>query len=63
MREHKLPQATIVCFGDAGQRFAGRKGFMAHPQKLGLTDLKVRPDPVQIATEAALWGSIAEQGS
>ena len=35
---------------------------MEHLQKLGLTDLKVRPDPVQIATEGALWGSIAEQG-
>ena len=25
MREHKLPQATITRFGDAEQRFAGRK--------------------------------------
>ena len=52
----------IACFGDAEQRFAGRKAFMAHLQKLGLTNLTVQPDPVQIATEAALWGSIAEQG-
>jgi hypothetical protein len=62
MREHKLPLATIARFADAEQRFAGRDAFMAHLQSLGLTDLKVRPDPVQIATEAALWGSIAEQG-
>ena len=62
MREHKLPLATIARFGDAEQRFAGRDAFMAHLQRLGLTGLKVRPDPVQIATEAALWGSIAEQG-
>jgi len=62
MREHKLPQATIARFGDAEQRFAGRKAFMAHLQKRGLTDLTVQPDPVLIATEAALWGSIAEQG-
>jgi transposase IS66 family protein len=62
MREHKLPQATIARFEDAGQRFAGLDAFMAHLQKLGLTDLKVQPDPVQIATEAASWGSIAEQG-
>ncbi len=62
MREHKLPQATIARFGDAEQRFAGRKAFMAHLQKLCLTDLTVQPDPVQIATEAALWGSIDEQG-
>ena len=62
MREHKLPQATIACFQDAEQRFAGRAALMAHLQKLGLTDLTVQPDPVQIAIEAALWGSIAEQG-
>ena len=62
MREHKLPQATIARFGDAGQRFRGRDAFIAYMQRLGLTDLKVQPDPVQVATEAALWGSIAEQG-
>jgi hypothetical protein len=76
MREHKLPQSTIARFAGTEQRFfsgalphgallerfAGRDAFMAHLQNLGLTGLKVRPDPVQIATEAALWGSIAEQG-
>jgi len=62
MREHRLPQATIARFGDAEQRFASRDAFMAHLQELGLTSLKVRPDPVQIATEAALWGSVAGQG-
>jgi hypothetical protein len=59
MREHKLPKATIALFEGEEQRFAGRDAFMAHLQKLGLTSLKVRPDPVQIATEAALWGSVA----
>jgi len=62
MREHRLPQAIIARFGDAKQRFASRDAFMAHLQELGLTRLKVRPDPVQIATEAALWGSVAGQG-
>jgi hypothetical protein len=62
MRERNLPLATIARFGDSEQRFAGREAFVDHLQKLGLTDLKVQPDPVQIATEAALWGSIAEQG-
>jgi hypothetical protein len=62
MREHNLPLATIARFGDAEQRFAGREAFMDHLQKLGLTDLTVKPDPVRIATEAALWGSITEQG-
>jgi hypothetical protein len=62
MREHKLPKATIALFEGEEQRFPGRDAFMAHLQKLGLTDLKVRPDPVQIATEAALWGSVTGQG-
>ena len=62
MREHRLPQATIARFGDAELGFASRDAFMAHLQELGLTRLKVRPDPVQIATEAALWGSVAGQG-
>jgi len=35
---------------------------MAYLKRPGLTKLKVKPDPVQIATEAAPWGSIAEQG-
>lgn len=62
MREHKLPQATIARFGSAKRRFGGRKAFMAYLKRLGLTKLKVTPDPVQIATEGALWGSIMEQG-
>ena len=33
-----------------------------HLQALGLTDLKVAPDPVLIASEGALWGAIRHQG-
>jgi hypothetical protein len=62
MREHNLPQATIARFGGTKRRFSSRKAFMAYLKRLGLTKLKVKPDPVQIATEGALWGSIAEQG-
>jgi Transposase IS66 family len=62
MREHKLPHATIARFGSAKRRFSGRKAFMAYLKRIGLTELKVNPDPVQIATEGALWGTIAEQG-
>ena len=63
MREHKLPQATIALLAaDAERRFAGRGAFMEHLTELGLPSLKVHPDPVRIATEGALWGSIAEQG-
>jgi len=62
MREHKLPLAAITRLADAERRFAGRAAFMAHLEKRGLARLNVHPDPVRIATEGALWGSIAEQG-
>lgn len=62
MRKHKLPQASIASLAGAAGRFAGRDAFMAHLEKLGLTGLKIHPDPVQIATEGALWGCVAEQG-
>jgi Transposase IS66 family len=62
MRNHKLPKATIGLLANAGGRFAGRDAFLAHLEKLGLTGLKIHPDPVQVATEGAAWGSIAEQG-
>ena len=62
MREHKLPQAAIARLGSAKRRFASRKAFMAYLKRHGLTGLEIKPDPVQIATEGALWGAIAEQG-
>ena len=63
MRNHKLPQATIALLAaGAERRFTGRDAFMEHLTKLGITALKVHPNPVQIASEGAAWGSIAEQG-
>ncbi len=62
MRDHKLPKATIGLLANAGGRFAGRDAFLAHLGKLGITGFKVHPDPVQVAAEGALWGSIVEQG-
>src|SRR4051812_33240480 len=35
---------------------------MSHLQRLGISDLKVSPDPVRIATEGALWGAINAHG-
>ena len=36
--------------------------WTAHLEGLGITALKVRPDAVKIATERALWGSVAAHG-
>ena len=42
--------------------FADRAAWQAHLARLGITDLRVHPDPVQIATEGALWGCIKAHG-
>jgi hypothetical protein len=44
------------------QRFADKAAWQAHLEKLGITSLDVTPDPVRIATEGALWGSIKAHG-
>ena len=35
---------------------------MAHLERLGITRLRVHPDPLKIATEGALWGSVVAHG-
>ena len=40
------------------QRFPDRVAWMHHLERLGLTGLAVTPDPVRIATEGAVWGSL-----
>jgi Transposase IS66 family len=59
MREHGLPATSIALLAACPQtRFADQAAWMALLDQLGLTALKVTPDPVQIATEGALWGSV-----
>ena len=63
MREHNLSGKVIASLcGHATTRFADRVSWTAHLEALGITALKVHPDPVRIATEGALWGSICAQG-
>ena len=35
---------------------------MSHLRAVGLADLRVRPDPVRVASEAALWSAIEAEG-
>jgi hypothetical protein len=42
--------------------FANQQTWHAHLDKLGITELKVSPDPVGIATEAALSGRVKAHG-
>src|SRR3954447_25299230 len=38
--------------------FADQAAWLAHLDRLGFTALSVTPDPVRVATEGALWGSV-----
>ena len=59
MREHGLSGASIARLAACPEtRFADQAAWMAHLERLGLTTLEVTPDPVQVATEGALWGSV-----
>ena len=42
--------------------FASEAEWRAHLRSLGLTELRVNPDPVRTASEAALWGAIQAEG-
>jgi hypothetical protein len=63
MRERSLAAHVITRLADHPDRhFADQEAWSAHLKKLGITALKVNPDPVEIATEGALWGSIKAHG-
>ncbi len=68
MRERHLAGPVVARLQGAAnehhgtRRFADEAAWMAHLKALGITDLKVQPDPVKIATEGALWGSLTDHG-
>ena len=63
MRERHLAGPVIARLaGTAQTRFADRTAWQAHLDRLGLSALRVTPDPVSIATEGALWGSVKAHG-
>jgi hypothetical protein len=63
MRQRSLAAHVITRLADhPDQYFADQEAWTAHLEKLGIIMLKVNPDPVEIATEGALWGSIKAHG-
>jgi transposase IS66 family protein len=63
MRERALAAHVIARLVEHPDRcFAGEKAWNAHLEKLGVSALKVNPDPVMVATEGALWGSVKAHG-
>src|SRR5689334_17839855 len=63
MREHDLSGPVVrQLAGHAQRRFADQATWQRHLEQLGITTLEVTPDPVRVATEAALRGAVAAHG-
>ena len=59
MREHSLAGTILARLTEhPDKQFGSSAAWRAHLDRLGITALTVTPNPVQIATEGALWGSI-----
>jgi hypothetical protein len=59
MRKHALSAPLIARLaGQPETRFANQQAWLAHLDRLGFTELDVTPEPVRVATEGALWGSV-----
>jgi hypothetical protein len=59
MRKHSLSAPLIARLMDETQiRFADQPAWLAHLDRLGFSGLEVTPDPVRVATEGAVWGSV-----
>jgi len=63
MRQRALSGPVIASLAEHPDRvFANKAAWTAHLDRLGIAALKVNPDPVMVATEGALWGSIKAHG-
>jgi len=63
MRQRALSGPVIARLAEhPNQVFADQTAWTAHLDRLGILALKVHPDPVMVATEGALWGSIKAHG-
>ncbi len=63
MRGRHLSGPVVALLAEhESKRFADEAAWTAHLEDLGITALKVHPDPVKIATEGALWGSVVGHG-
>jgi hypothetical protein len=63
MRQRSLAGPVIARLAEHPDKsFVNQAAFTAHLDRLGISALKVNPDPVLIATEGALWGSVKAHG-
>ena len=63
MRGHSL-SGQVIALLDAhpAKLFADAPAWSAHLARLGIDQLAVTPDPVQVASQGALWGAICHHG-
>ena len=62
MRAANLAHGVIDALsGGQVLEFASQADWRAHLRALGLTGLRVTPDPVRVASEGALWGAICAE--
>jgi hypothetical protein len=63
MRQRSLAGPVIARSAEHPEhRFADEAAWLHHLERLGIAGLTVTPDPVRIATEGAVWGSIKAHG-
>ena len=63
MRRHDLSAAaTALLKARPEQRFDDQAAWAAHLTRLGLDASNVKPDPVRVASEGAVWGSVQSHG-
>jgi hypothetical protein len=63
MRQRALAGPVIASLTEHPERhFLNEAAWLRHLDQLGITVLAVTPDPVRIATEGAIWGSIKAHG-
>ena len=63
MRGRGLSGRVLRLLAEAQEtRFADHAAWQAHLDAHGITAMRVQPDPVRIATEGALWGSVKDHG-
>lgn len=61
MRGRNLADKVIALLAAHPQRrFADDAAWHAHIEQLGITTMKVNPNPLTIASEGALWGAIVD---
>jgi hypothetical protein len=59
IRRHDLPAAAIALLMAVPEtRFDDRASWRTHLDRLGFNTLRVTPNPIQVASEGALWGSV-----